>query len=87
MEFMLWGVRSLHLFSVVVWFGGIMYQAVVIFPVAKDAQLGLRKDALQLLRRFLPFVWMCVWTILLTGAALMLFNLGLSSLITVTDGR
>jgi len=49
-----------------------MYQAVVFFPVAKDEQ-GLRKDA-QLLRRFVPFVWMCVWTILLTGVALMLFN-------------
>ena len=73
MEFMLWAVRSLHLFSVVVWLGGTMYQAVVIFPVAKDAH-GFGKDTLQLLQRFLPFVWMCVWTILITGVALMLFN-------------
>ncbi len=51
-----------------------MYQAVVIFPVAKDAQHEFGKDTLHLLQGFLPFVWMCVWTVLLTGVALMLFN-------------
>ncbi len=74
MDFLLWVARSLHLFSVVVWLGGLMYQAVVTLPVARAEQNELDKYTLHILRRFIPFVWMCVWTILITGICLMLFN-------------
>ena len=51
-----------------------MYQAVVTLPVAKAEQIELTESNLHLLRRFQPFVWMCVWTILVTGIGLMLFS-------------
>ena len=74
MDFLLWAARSLHLFAVVVWLGGLLYQAAVTLPVARVEQRELAESSLHLLRRFQPFVWMCVWTILVTGVALMLFN-------------
>lgn len=74
MDYLLWAARCLHIFSVVVWFGGLTYQAVVTLPVAKVEQKELDEFTRQSIRRFQPFVWMCVWTILITGVGLMLFN-------------
>jgi len=74
MDFILWSARSLHLFSVVVWFGGLMYQAAVTLPVAKAERAEFLPLMLHQSRRFLPFVWMSVWTILVTGICLMLFS-------------
>lgn len=74
MDFLLWTARALHVFGVVVWFGGLMYQAVVTHPVARVEQKELDDFTRHFIRRFLPFVWMCVWTVLITGVALMLFN-------------
>lgn len=74
MDFLLWTARSLHVFSVVVWFGGLMYQAVVTHPVAAAEKKEFDPFTLHLLGRFKPFVWMCVWTVLVTGVALMLFD-------------
>ncbi len=51
-----------------------MYQAVVTLPVAKVEGQELDNFTRHLLRRFQPFVWMCVWTILITGVGLMLFD-------------
>jgi hypothetical protein len=44
-----------------------MYEGVVIIP-----ESGMGK--FDRLRRFVPFVWMSAWTILLSGTALMLFS-------------
>ena len=74
MDFLLWATRSLHIFSVVVWFGGLMYQAVVTFPVAQTEGKGPDDFVLLLIKRFQPFVWMCVWTVFVTGVGMMLFN-------------
>ena len=74
MEFLLWATRSLHLFAVVVWLGGILYQAAVTFPVATASGEELKESTRHQLRRFLPFIWFCVWTILVTGIGLMLFS-------------
>jgi putative copper export protein len=74
MDFLLWTARSLHVFSVIVWFGGLMYEAVVVQAVAKAEAKELDDTVRHFVRRFQPFVWMCVWTILVTGVALMLFN-------------
>ena len=74
MDFILWAARSLHLFSVVVWFGGLMYQAAVTFPVAKAEQSEFSPLVLHLMRRFLPFIWMSACTVLVTGLCMMLFS-------------
>jgi uncharacterized membrane protein len=74
MDFVLWTARSIHLFCVVVWLGGLFYQAVVTFPVMKSENVEIGALTRHLLRRFVPFVWMCVWTILITGFGLMLFD-------------
>lgn len=64
----------MHVFSVIVWFGGLMYQAVVLHPVASVEQKMIDTTTLHFIRRFLPFVWMSVWTLCITGIALMLFS-------------
>jgi uncharacterized membrane protein len=74
MDFLLWSARSLHIFSVVVWFGGLMYEAAVTVPVTRAEAKELDPLHLHLIKRFRPFVWMSVWTILVTGSAMMLFN-------------
>lgn len=74
MDFLLWVARSLHLFSIVVWFGGLLFQAAVTFPVARVEDREFDPFTLHMARRFQPFVWMCVWTVLVTGVALMLFD-------------
>ena len=74
MDFLLWAARSLHIFGVVVWFGGLLYQAAVLFPVVTFEGKELSDLHRHFIRRFQPFVWMCVWTVLVTGVALTLFN-------------
>jgi len=71
MDFLIWAVRSLHVFAVIVWIGGMLYQAVTI----RGDELRL-PDAptRRFIARFRPFVWMSIWTILVTGVALMLFS-------------
>jgi len=63
-----------HLFAVVVWFGGLMYQAAVTLPITHNSDGTISPVLRNLLRRFLPFIWMCVWTILVTGIGLLLFD-------------
>jgi uncharacterized membrane protein len=74
MDFLLWVARSLHVFSIVVWFGGLMFQTAVTFPVARVDDREFDSFTMHVARRFQPFVWMCVWTALVTGVALMLFD-------------
>lgn len=74
MDFLLWATGSVHLFCVVVWLGGLAYQAVVTLPVVRVTNSELVESHRHLIRRFLPFVWMCLWSILITGGVLMLFN-------------
>lgn len=74
MDFLQWACRALHIFAVVVWLGGLMFQNAVAHPVAEaegdEARAALRKINI----RFLAFVWMSVWTIALTGVLLMLLS-------------
>ena len=74
MDFLLWAVRSLHVFGIVVWLGGMMYQMVVTISVARVEGFELSPQTVHELRRFVPFIWMCLWTVLLTGIGLMLFD-------------
>lgn len=74
MDFLLWATKSLHLFAVIVWLGGLLYQSVVVLPMARAGNLELSERAVPMLIRFLPFIWMAVWTTVITGLVLMLFS-------------
>ncbi len=51
-----------------------MYQAAVTLPVTREEDGSISPVLRDLLRRFLPFIWMSVWTILVTGIGLLLFD-------------
>lgn len=70
---MIWITRSLHLFGIIVWLGGLLFQAVVLMPGIRTEK-AVAPGTLSLLNRFVPFIWMSVWTIVVTGVALMLFD-------------
>ena len=74
MDFLIWATRTLHLFAVVVWVGGLMFQSAVIVAVARAEGMELTRQTVHVIGRFLPFVWMSVWTVLVTGIVLMLFS-------------
>jgi uncharacterized membrane protein len=74
LNFVLWVCRSLHLIGIVIWLGGLMFQSAVLQPVLQhnaDSGGGLNR---QVSRRFTGFVWMSVWTMLITGVIMMLLN-------------
>lgn len=74
MDFLLWATRSLHVFAIVVWLGGLMYQSAVTLAIARADGSELAYHTIHALGRFIPFVWMCVCTVLVTGLAMMLFS-------------
>ena len=51
-----------------------MYQSAVTLTVAKAEGTEFSSQTIQTLRRFVPIVWMLVWTVLVTGVTLMLFS-------------
>ena len=64
----------MHLFSVILWLGGLLYQAVILLPVLVTGPPEKAQIVLNQLKAFLPFSWMGLITVLVTGVALMLFN-------------
>ena len=74
MDFMLWSVRAMHLFSVILWLGGLLYQAVIVLPSLVTGPPEQSQMTLNQLKSFLPFTRMSLVTVLITGAGLMLFN-------------
>jgi putative copper export protein len=64
----------MHIFGVIVWLGGLMFQNSVSQPVVKfesrEANAAMRKVQ----RRFTAFIWMSVWTIAITGVIMMLLS-------------
>jgi uncharacterized membrane protein len=71
---MIWAVKSIHVLSTIVWLGGMMYQTAVKFPISRAGNMRAESAMVNEVQRFLPIVWMCVWSVLVTGVALMLFN-------------
>ena len=57
-------VLWLHLIGVVVWMGGVMYQAHVLMPAARAGAVGAFTDAA---RRARPITWAAVAVVVLTG--------------------
>ena len=74
MDFLLWACRVLHIFGVVVWLGGLMFQNAIIHPFAESEGSDARTAAGKIGKRFLGFVWMSIWTIGVTGVLMMLFD-------------
>jgi uncharacterized membrane protein len=74
MEFMLWAALSLHIFAVIVWLGSLCYLSAVLYPVFEVERAEGSPLFGHLHRRFMPFLWLCLWTIGITGAALYLFS-------------
>ena len=74
MEFMIWATRSIHVFSVVVWLGGLLYMGGVLYPVFRYERLIVTPLYVRIERRFMGFVWMSIWTAAITGMLLMLFS-------------
>ncbi|MBI4546793.1 MAG: hypothetical protein HY707_02350 [Ignavibacteriae bacterium] len=71
MEFVLWACRSLHVFGVVVWLGGLMFQSAVAMPIIQQESDHVKTAQRLVNKRFIGFVWMSVWTILITGVIMM----------------
>ena len=74
MEFMMWATRSIHVFSAVVWLGGLLYMGGILYPVFRYEAMTTSPQYVRLEKRFTGFVWMCVWTTAITGVFLMLFS-------------
>jgi uncharacterized membrane protein len=74
MDFLLWTVRGIHVFALVIWLGGFLYESAVVLQSSQVDQSGSLAGQLREFRRFVPFVWMSLWTLLVTGIALMLFS-------------
>ena len=64
----------MHIFGVIVWLGGLMFQSAVVGPVAHSESELTKTIMRKLGRRFVAFIWMSVWTMLVTGVLLMLLS-------------
>ena len=64
----------MHIFSTVVWLGGLMFQSAVALPVMQFENEHARAAMRKVSHRFVGFVWMSVWTMLITGVLMMLLS-------------
>jgi putative copper export protein len=64
----------MHIFGVIVWLGGLMFQSAVASPLIQSESTQVLSAINKINKRFVNFVWMCVWTILVTGLLMMLLN-------------
>jgi uncharacterized membrane protein len=62
----------MHVFGVIVWLGGLMFQNAVAHPIAKFEPPDAMRVQRKINQRFTGFVWMCAWTIGVTGVIMML---------------
>ena len=64
----------MHIFGVVVWLGGLMFQSAVAIPIIQFENEHARSAMRKVNQRFTGFVWMSAWTIFITGLLMMLLN-------------
>jgi len=64
----------MHIFSAIVWLGGLMYQGAVVSPVVQQQGEAARVLQKMMGKRFSGFVWMSAWTMAATGTILMLLS-------------
>lgn len=74
MDFVLWVSRVMHVVSAVVWLGGLIFLNAVLNPVLRNQEMTRTEAAAAIVRRFIPFLWFSVWTILATGLFLMILS-------------
>lgn len=74
MDFVLWACRAVHLVSVVVWLGGLIFLNAVWKPVVEHQDAAATRLNLETVMRFQPFVWSSLWPLLVTGLLLMLLS-------------
>ncbi len=64
----------MHIFGVVVWLGGLLFESAIAVPIAQAEGEPADSLAKKIHARFVAFVWMSVWTIAVTGIIMMLLN-------------
>jgi len=64
----------MHVVSAVVWLGGLIFLNAVLNPVLRHQEMTRTEAAAAIVRRFIPFLWFSVWTILTTGLFLMILS-------------
>ena len=74
MDYIVWACKSMHLFSIIVLFGGILFQSGLLYPVLKVENLSENNLSIHLEKRFLPFIWSSLWSVFLTGFILKMLS-------------
>ncbi len=74
MDYIVWACKSMHLFSIIVLFGGILFQSGILYPVLKVENLSENNLSIHLEKRFLPFIWSSLWSVFLTGFILKMLS-------------
>lgn len=74
MDFVLWVCRVMHVVSVVVWLGGVIFLNAILHPISAYHQQTKLVTVLEAQKRFLPFIWSSLWTVFITGVLLMLLS-------------
>ena len=74
MDFVLWVCRVMHVVSVVVWLGGLIFLNAILHPISAYHQQTKLVTVLEAQKRFLPFIWSSLWTVFVTGVLLMLLS-------------
>jgi uncharacterized membrane protein len=64
----------MHLVSVVVWLGGLIFMNAMMSPVVEYHRAERSLVILDIQRRFLPFIWSSLWSLAVTGIILMLLS-------------
>ena len=71
MEFVLWASRVMHIVSVVVWVGGLIFFNAIFRPIAEHDQATQSHLTVESLKRFQAFIWSSLWPLLITGLLLL----------------
>lgn len=74
MDFVLWVARLMHGISAVIWIGGLIFLNVVLSPLLDQEGASHLEFARRVRRRFFPFIWFSIWTMVTTGIFLMILN-------------
>ena len=74
MDFVVWASQVMHVAAATVWIGGLVFQNAVMMPVVRHEGEEASRVSVILGKRFTGFAWMCAWTMLVTGAILMLLD-------------
>jgi len=74
MDFVVWACRVMHVVSAVVWIGGLIFLNAVLNPVLQHQGLITSQVSVAVSKRFLPFLWSSLWSLVVTGLLLMLLS-------------